>query len=72
METTPKKISMDENTFLTKVKSTVYDILEQNKNTKLSMKLCCKMVRTDTSTGEDNDTDAVFWSDTHENYPATA
>lgn len=61
---------MDEDTFFTKAKSTVYDILDQNRNMKIKLKLCCKLARTDMSTGEVSDVAAMFWSSTHVNYPA--
>jgi hypothetical protein len=70
MEVT-SKILKDEDLFLTKVKSTLFDLLEQNINTKVELKLTCKMARTVLGTGEDHDEEAIFWSDAHNNYPAT-
>jgi hypothetical protein len=65
------KIPMDESTFLTKVKITVCNLLEQHRNTKVKLKFICIMSRTDMATGEEQNKDGVFWSGTFENYPAT-
>jgi hypothetical protein len=65
------KIPMDEHTFLTKVKLTLCNLLEQHRNTKIKLNLTCIMTRTDMATGEQQDDQATFWSETHENFPAT-
>jgi hypothetical protein len=65
------KIPMDEDTFLTKVKITLCNLLEQHRNTKDRLKLICLMARTDMATGEEHEEKGIFWSDVHENYPAT-
>jgi hypothetical protein len=65
------KIPMDEHTFLTKAKLTLCNLLEQHRNTKIKLNLTCIMTRTDMATGEQQDDKATFWSETHENYPAT-
>jgi hypothetical protein len=65
------KIPMNESTFLTKVKITLCNLLEQHRNTKDSLKLVCLMARTDMATGEEHEEKEIFWSDVHENYPAT-
>jgi hypothetical protein len=62
---------MDDHTFLTKVKLTLCNLLEQNRNTKIKLKLTCIMTRTDLATGQEQDEEAIFWSETHENFPAT-
>jgi hypothetical protein len=46
------KIPMDENTFLTKAKITVCNLLEQHRNTKVKLKYICVMTRTDMGTLE--------------------
>jgi hypothetical protein len=69
-EITSKK-SMDEHTFLTKAKLTLCNLLEQHRNTKIKLNLTCIMTRTDMATGEQQDDKATFWSETHENFPAT-
>jgi hypothetical protein len=65
------KISMDEHTFLTKAKLTLCNLLQQHRNTKIKLNLACIITRTDMATGEQQDDQATFWSETHENFPAT-
>jgi hypothetical protein len=65
------KIPMDEHTFLTKTKLTLCNLLEQHRNTKIKLKLTCVMMRTDMASVEQRDDKATFWSETHENFPAT-
>jgi hypothetical protein len=65
------KIPMDEHTFLTKAKLTLCNLLEQHRNTKIKLNLTCIMTRTDMTTGEQQDDKPTFWSETHENFPAT-
>lgn len=65
------KIPMDEHAFLTKAKLTLCNLLEQHRNTKIKLNLTCIMTRTDMVTGEQQDDQATFWSETHENFPAT-
>jgi hypothetical protein len=65
------KIPMDEHTFLTKVKLTLCDLLEPNRNMKIRLKLTCIMTRIGMATGQKHDEKATFRSETHENFPAT-
>jgi hypothetical protein len=65
------KIPIDEHTFLTKVKLTLCNLLEQHRNMKIKLNLVCIMTRTDMATGEQQDDEAKFWSETHKNFPAT-
>jgi hypothetical protein len=65
------KISMDEHTFLIKVKLTLCHLLEQHRKTNIKLKLTCVMTRTDMATGGEQDEEAIFWSETIENFPAT-
>jgi hypothetical protein len=62
---------MDEHTFLTKVKLTLCNLSVQHRNTKIKLNLTCIMTRTDMATAEQQDDKATFWSETHENFPAT-
>jgi hypothetical protein len=59
---------MDEHTFLTKIKLTLCNLLEQHRNTKVKLNLTCIMTRTDMATGEQQDDKPTFWSETHENF----
>jgi hypothetical protein len=65
------KTTMNEDTFLTKVKITLCKLLEQHCNTKNRLKLICLMARTDMATSEEHEEKGIFWSDVHDNYPVT-
>jgi hypothetical protein len=71
VEKVTSKIPMDEHTFLTKAKLTLCNLLEQHRNTKIKFNLTCIMIRTAMATGEQHDDKPTFWSEAHENFPAT-
>jgi hypothetical protein len=61
----------DEKTFLERAKYKVWNLLEHYRNTKIKMKLCCIMMKTDMNTGKDELATSPFWSETMENCTAT-
>jgi hypothetical protein len=62
---------MDEHIFITKAKLILCNLLEQHRNTKIKLNLTCIMTRTDIATADQQDDKPTFWSETHENFPAT-